>query len=75
MLPRTLYPPVHRLSAEHPAAEHGVPLQLQGGLQQGTVPQLQEESLQQARLQHQQGPHHPQHQDVPQNTGYDAIQR
>lgn len=75
MFPRALHPPVHRLSAEHRAAKPGLPLQLKGGLQQGPVPQLQEEPLQQARLQHQQGPQDPQHQDVPQDPRYDALQR
>lgn len=75
MLPWALHPLVHRLAAEHPAAEHGLPLQLQGRLQQGNVPQLQEEPMQQAWLQHQQGPDGPQYQDVPQDSGYDALQR
>lgn len=75
MLPRALHPPVHRLSAEHRAAERGLPMQLQRHLQQGNVPQLQEEPLQQDRLQREKSPHGPQHNDVPQDSWNDAFQR
>lgn len=75
MFPWALHPPLHRLPDQHEATKHGVPLQLQGDLQQGCVSELPQEPLQQDGLRGQQGAQPPEQQDVHEDQRDDAIQR
>ncbi len=74
MLARALHSPVHRLAGEPGVPELGVSLQLQRRLQQGPVPELPQEPLQQTRLRRQQDPPRQERQDVPQDPRHDAVQ-
>ncbi len=67
MLARALHSPVHRLAGEPGVPELGVSLQLQRRLQQGPVPELPQEPLQQTRLRRQQDPPRQERQDVPED--------
>ncbi len=73
VLPRALHSPVHRLAGEPGARKHGLSLQLQRQLQQGNVPQLSQEPLQQGRLRSQQNSLTQKHQDVLEDQRHDAI--
>ncbi len=74
MLARALHSPVHRLAGEPGVPELGVSLQLQRRLQQGPVPELPQEPLQQTRLRRQQDPQRQERQDVPEDPRHDAVQ-
>ncbi len=73
VLPRALHSPVHRLAGEPGARKHGLSLQLQRQLQQGNVPQLPQEPLQQGRLWSQQNSLTQKQQDVHEDQRHHAI--
>lgn len=75
VLPRALHSSLHRLPAERGEPQQGLPVQLQGGLRERAVPELQEEPLQQRGLRDQQGQGQEKQQNVPEDSFADALQR